>query len=457
MPGLKLALKSSPAGRLSGETAVPGDKSISHRALILGALAVGETRIAGLLESDDVLATAAALDALGAQVRRGEDGGWRVFGRGVGGLGEPSGVLDMGNSGTAARLLIGVCATHPFKATFSGDASLSKRPMERVMAPLRQMGVQFTARGDGCLPITVDGAQAPIPITYELPVASAQVKSAVLLAGLNTPGLTTVIEPQPTRDHSERILAHFGADVSVEDTPEGGKRITLTGQPELTGHEVAVPGDFSSAAFPMVAALLAPKSRVTLTGVGVNPLRTGLLETLLDMGASIGVENRRILGGEAVADLVVETSALKGIHVPGSRAPSMIDEYPVLAVAAACAQGETLLEGLGELRIKESDRLGAMAKGLAAAGVEVVETEDTLTIRGAGATGGGGGRPPGGARIEAHLDHRIAMAFLVLGLAADHPITIDEAATIDSSFPGFAALMNGLGADMSPNISPADG
>lgn len=449
------SLKSSPAGPLSGAVAVPGDKSISHRALILGAVAIGETRITGLLESDDVLATAAAVNALGAQARRGEDGDWRVFGRGVGGLGEPSGVLDMGNSGTAARLLIGVCATHPFKATFSGDASLSRRPMERVMAPLRQMGVQFTAREGGCLPITVDGARAPIPITYELPVASAQVKSAVLLAGLNTPGLTTVIEPQPTRDHSERMLAHFGADVSIEDTPDGGRRITLTGQPELTGHAVYVPGDFSSAAFPMVAALLAPESRITLTSVGVNPLRTGLLETLVEMGASIGVENRRDLGGEPVADLVVEASALKGIQVPGSRAPSMIDEYPVLAVAAACAQGETRLQGLGELRLKESDRLGAIAKGLAAAGVDVAETEDTLTIRGTGqGTGGGGTKPPGGVRIEAHLDHRIAMAFLVLGLAADHPIAIDDAATIDSSFPDFAAFMNGLGADISPDISP---
>ncbi len=450
MPGLK----SSPAGPLSGEAAVPGDKSISHRALILGAVAVGETRITGLLESDDVLATAAAVDALGAQARRGEDGDWRVFGRGVGGLGEPSGVLDMGNSGTAARLLIGVCATHPFKATFCGDASLSLRPMERVMAPLRRMGVQFTAREGGCLPITVDGARAPIPITYELPVASAQVKSAVLLAGLNTPGQTTVIEPQPTRDHSERMLAHFGADVSVEDTPDGGRRITLTGQPELSGHAVRVPGDFSSAAFPMVAALLAPESRITLTNVGVNPLRTGLLETLVEMGASIGVENRRDLGGEAVADLVVEASTLKGVHVPGSRAPSMIDEYPVLAVAAACAQGETRLEGLGELRLKESDRLGAIAGGLAAAGVDVVETEDSLIIRG---TRGGGTKPPGGVRIEAHLDHRIAMAFLVLGLAADHPITIDDAATIVTSFPGFAALMNGLGADISSDGSPGDG
>ena len=442
----KLSLQSSPAGPLSGTATVPGDKSISHRALILGALSVGETRITGLLESEDVLATAAALKALGAQIKREDDGDWHVFGRGVGGLSEPSGVSNMGNSGTAARLLMGVSATHPFKTTFSGDASLSKRPMERVMLPLRQMGAQFTARDGGCLPITVSGAASPIPITYESPVASAQVKTAVLLAGLNTPGLTTVIESQPTRDHSERMLSFFGAEVAVEDTPEGGRRITLTGQPELTGHAVTVPGDFSSAAFPMVAALLAPNSRMTLTGVGINPLRTGLLETLLEMGASIGVENRRNLSGEEVADLVVESSALKGITVPASRAPSMIDEYPALAVAAALADGETRLEGLAELRVKESDRLGAMAKGLAAAGVDVTETEDSLTIRGAGSTKTA--KPSGGVRIEANLDHRIAMAFLVLGLATERPITIDDTATIVTSFPGFAALMNGLGADM---------
>ena len=438
MPGLQ----SSPTGPLSGVAAVPGDKSISHRALILGALSVGETRITGLLESEDVLATATALNTFGAQAIREDDGKWRVFGRGVGGLSEPSGVLDMGNSGTAARLLMGVSATLPFNTTFSGDSSLSKRPMERAMIPLRQMGAQFTARDGGCLPITVSGAQAPIPITYELPMASAQVKTAVLLAGLNTPGLTTVIEPQPTRDHSERMLAHFGAEVVVEDTLGGGRRISLTGQPELTGHGVIVPGDFSSAAFPMVAALLAPKSRITLSGVGINPLRTGLLETLLEMGASIGVENRRSLSGEEAADLVVESSALKGITVSPSRAPSMIDEYPVLAVAAALAEGETRLEGLAELRVKESDRLGAMAKGLAAAGVDVTETEDSLTIR------GGGAKHPGGVQIEAHLDHRIAMAFLVLGLATERLISIDDAATINSSFPGFAALMNGLGADI---------
>jgi len=440
VPSEKTGLQSSPASALTGTVSVPGDKSISHRALILGALGVGETRISGLLESEDVLATAAAMNALGATASRNADGDWQVFGRGVGGLSEPSGVLDMGNSGTAVRLLMGVTATHPLKATFTGDASLSKRPMERVMTPLRQMGAQFTARDGGCLPVTVSGATAPIPISYELPVASAQVKTAVLLAGLNTPGQTTVIEPQPTRDHSERMLGFFGAKVTVEEMPGGGRRITLDGQPELSGHDVTVPGDFSSAAFPMVAALLTPGSKITLTGVGMNPLRTGLLDTLLEMGAAIAVENPRNVSGEPVADLVVEHSALTGITVPASRAPSMIDEYPVLAVAAAFAEGETRMQGLGELRVKESDRLAAIATGLTASGIALTETEDSLTIQ--------GGRPPGGAMVEAQLDHRIAMAFLVLGTATAGPVSIDDAATMESSFPDFAALMNGLGANI---------
>lgn len=439
------ALISSLTGPLSGVIAVPGDKSISHRALILGALSVGESRILGLLESEDVLATAAALRQLGAEIERGDDGVWQIFGRGVGGLAEPASVLDMGNSGTAARLLMGVAATHPFKTTFSGDASLSSRPMERVMTPLRLMGAQFTARDGGCLPITVTGSAAPIPVTYELPVASAQVKSAVLLAGLNTPGMVTVVEPEPTRDHSERMLAHFGAEVTVEAMPEGGRKITLAGQPELNGHGISVPGDFSSAAFPLVAALLSPSSRVELTGVGLNPLRTGLLETLLEMGAAITISNKRPEGGEPVGDITVESSVLQGITVPALRAPSMIDEYPVLAAAAACAQGETRLEGVSELRVKESDRLAAIAKGLASAGVEVSETDDSLTIQGTGSV-------PGGARIETALDHRIAMAFLVLGMAAEKPIEIDDGATIDTSFPGFAGLMNGLGANIKPGI-----
>lgn len=436
------ALISRPAGPLTGAAAVPGDKSISHRALILGALAVGETRIAGLLASDDVLATAAAVKALGAQAEQGENGDWRVYGRGVGGLAEPQGVLDMGNSGTAARLLMGVVATHPFTTTFAGDKSLSERPMERVMTPLSQMGAQFTTRSGGCLPITVTGAPSPVPIAYELPVASAQIKSAVLLAGLNTPGRTTVIEPQPTRDHTERMLGHFGAEVVIVEKPgaPGAKEITLTGQPELTGAEVTVPGDISSAAFPLVAALLVPDSKVTLTGIGVNPLRSGLIETLREMGAAISIDNQRNEGGEPVADLTVVTSGLKGVTVSGARAPTMIDEYPILAVAAAYAQGVTRLEGLAELRVKESDRLDAIVRGLTAAGVEVEASDEALTVK------GGGGPPPGGARIEARLDHRIAMAFLVLGMVAETPVEIDDATTIDTSFPGFADLMNGLGA-----------
>jgi len=410
--------------------------------LILGALAVGETRIAGLLASADVFATVAAVKALGAQAEQGENGDWRVYGRGVGGLAEPQGVLDMGNSGTAARLLIGVVATHPFTATFAGDKSLSVRPMERVMTPLRQMGAQFTTRSGGCLPITITGAPSPVPIVYELPVASAQIKSAVLLAGLNTPGRTTVIEPQPTRDHTERMLGHFDAEVVIMEKPgtPGAKEITLTGQPELTGAEVRVPGDISSAAFPLVAALLVPDSKVTLTGVGVNPLRSGLIETLREMGAAISIDNPRNEGGEPVADLTVVTSGLKGVTVSSARAPRMIDEYPILAVAAAYAQGVTRLEGLAELRVKESDRLDAIVRGLTAAGIEVEASDDALTVK------GGGGPPPGGARIEARLDHRIAMAFLVLGMAAEAPVEIDNATTIDTSFPGFADLMNGLGA-----------
>jgi len=435
------ALRAQRSGSLAGGISVPGDKSISHRALMLGAEAVGETNITGLLEGEDVLATATAMRALGANVERLDDGRWQVHGLGVGGLAEPSAVLDMGNSGTAARLLIGLLATHPFSATLSGDASLSARPMERVMAPLRQMGAQFTARDGGRLPLTVTGATDPLPLEYELPVASAQVKSAVLLAGLNAPGETSVIEPLPTRDHTEHMLRHFGAEVDVEDT-DRGRRITLTGQPELTGCDVNVPGDISSAAFPMVAALITPGSEIALTGVGVNPLRTGLLDTLLEMGGQIEMTNRRDGGGEPMADLKVSSSELQGVVVPASRAPSMIDEYPILAVAAACAAGVSHFHGLKELRVKESDRLGAIARGLAASGVEVEETEDSLTVHGLG------GPAPGGCDIATQFDHRIAMAFLVLGLASEQPVNIDDGAAIDTSFPGFVELMNSLGGDI---------
>ena len=435
-------LMSIRSGVLEGDVRVPGDKSISHRALILGAVAVGETAIDGLLESDDVMCTAAALGALGARIERGDDGVYRVQGVGVGGLAAPGTVLDMGNSGTGARLLIGLVASHPFTCHFTGDASLRSRPMARVATPLRRMGARFVASPEMRLPLAVIGTEMPVPITYRLPVASAQVKSAILLAGLNTPGVTTVIEPAPTRDHSEIMLGHFGAEVGVTETGEGGRVITLAGQPEISGREISVPGDPSSAAFPAVAALLVPGSDVVLRGIGINPLRAGIFEALREMGADIEYRNRRLIGGEPVADIAVSAGALRGVDVPPDRAPAMIDEYPVLAIAAACAEGTTRLNGLGELRVKESDRLSAIAEGLAASGVEVEEGEDSLIIQGAG------GPPPGGGRIESQLDHRIAMAFLILGMVADKPVHIDDASVIDSSFPGFAELMNGLGAEI---------
>lgn len=433
---------SRPAGALAGAARVPGDKSVSHRALMFGALAAGETRVSGLLEGDDVLATAAAMRALGAAVERGDDGLWRVQGCGLGALAEPDGVLDMGNSGTAARLLMGILASHPITTTMTGDASLRARPMERVMAPLRRFGTAFHGAAGGRLPITVTGAADPMPITYELPVASAQVKSAVLLAGLNTPGETTVIEPVPTRDHTERLLAHFGAEVRVAVTDGGGRRVTLTGEPELIARDVSVPADISSAAFPLVAAALVDGSRLRLAGVGLNPLRAGLVETLREMGAQIEIDNVVDDQGEPIADLIVAAGPLRGIEVPAERAPSMIDEYPILAVAAALASGTTVMRGLAELRVKESDRLAAMAAGLAAAGVELEEGPDSLVIH-------GGGRPPqGGVTIPSGLDHRIAMAFLVLGMVSEQPITVTGAATINTSFPGFIDMMNGLGANL---------
>ncbi len=435
-----MALISRRAERLTGGGSVPGDKSISHRALIIGSVAVGETRITGLLEADDVLCTACAVCALGAGAERGADGVWHVFGRGVGGLAEPASVLDMGNSGTGARLLMGLLATHPFTSFFTGDASLSARPMDRVMAPLRRMGAAINARSGDRLPLMIRGAVSPLPIAYELPVASAQVKSAVLLAGLNTPGTTSVVEPQPTRDHSELMLRHFGAEVAVERLDGGGRAITLTGQPEIPGRDVVVPGDLSSAAFPLVAALLVPGSEVTLRRVGVNALRSGLLETLAEMGAEIAIADRRAEGGEPVADLTVKAGPLRGVEVPPERAPSMIDEYPVLAAAAACAEGVTRMTGLGELRVKESDRLGAMARGLEACGVDVEESPDALTVHGTGRA------PKGGARIAVERDHRIAMAFLVLGMVTPEPVGIDDAGPIETSFPGFVRFMNGLGA-----------
>ncbi len=436
------------ARSLSGAARVPGDKSISHRALMFGALAVGESLVEGLLEGEDVLCTAQAMRALGASVERLEDGRWRLFGRGVGGLSEPDDILDMGNSGTGARLVMGLVASHPFTSFFSGDASLRSRPMRRVTDPLSLIGARFVTREGGRLPLAVIGAADPVPVRYELPVASAQVKSAILLAGLNTPGETTVIEREATRDHTERMLTNLGAQVTVTPLGGGGREITLIGQPELTGRRMVVPGDPSSAAFPAVAALLVPGSEVRLTGVGVNPLRTGLYRTLIEMGADITEENHRDQAGEPVADLVIRHSPLTGIDVPAARAPSMIDEYPILAVAAACAHGTTRMDGLAELRVKESDRLAAMARGLAACGVSVEEEPDALVVHGRGRG------PKGGTMIAAALDHRIAMAFLVLGMASEEAISIDDGATINTSFPGFSALMNGLGANIGNKDTP---
>lgn len=438
---------SRPVEALSGQTAVPGDKSISHRALMFGGIAVGETVIEGLLEGEDVLCTAAAMEQMGAEVIRPDQPGgvWRVYGRGVGGLSEAANVLDMGNSGTAARLLMGLVAAHPFTTFFSGDASLNSRPMARVTGPLSQMGAGFQTRSEGRMPLAVIGTDQLVPMEYILPVASAQVKSAVLLAGLNTMGRTTVIEPQPTRDHTERMLTHFGAVIETEETADGGRRITLTGQPELTGQSIRVPGDVSSAAFPLVAGLIVPGSELTVTDVGLNPLRAGLIETLREMGASLVLENERIEAGEPIADIRVTAGPMKGVEVPAERAPSMIDEYPVLAMAAACAEGPTRMVGLGELRVKESDRLDAVARGLEACGVSIEEGEDWLIVHGLGGTGK---KPMGGATVPVHLDHRIAMSFLVLGMASEAPVRVDDAAPIATSFPGFMDLMNGLGASV---------
>ncbi len=429
------------APALSGRAAVPGDKSISHRSLMLSALAVGESRVEGLLEGEDVLATAAAMRAMGAQIERDADGIWHIHGVGVGGLLQPECALDMGNSGTSTRLLMGLVASHAISATFIGDASLSKRPMARVTDPLSQMGASFTSSSGDRLPLTMRGACPAVPLDYRLPVASAQVKSAVLLAGLNTPGITRVVEPIPTRDHSERMLKGFGADLSVETDSDGTRIIRLVGEAELRPQQIIVPGDPSSAAFPMVAALLVPGSQVTIANVGLNSTRAGLIDLLREMGGSIEVSNAREVGGEPVGDLIVTASALRGVEPDSARAPSMIDEYPVAFVAAALAQGRSIFRGLEELRVKESDRIATMAAGLRAIGVSVEELEDGLIIEGSG------GEPlPGGGPIATKLDHRIAMSFAVAGLVSRDGVTIDDMRPVATSFPGFTALLRDLGA-----------
>ncbi len=428
-----------PARGLSGQIIVPGDKSISHRALMFGALAIGQTRISGLLEGEDVLRTAEAMRALGAEITR--DGtNWLVSGRGLGGLVEPAGVLDMGNSGTAARLLAGILSTHPLYTVMTGDASLRKRPMGRVIDPLIATGAQFFAREGNRLPLTILGARDPMPLSYRLPVASAQVKSAVLLAGLNAPGYTVVEEPEPTRDHSENMLRHFGAEITVTDAGHG-RHIRLKGQPELRAANIAVPGDPSSAAFPIAAALLVPGSVVTVANVGLNPLRTGLFLTLREMGAKLNVGNQRIEGGEPVGDFTASFSELRAVDVPPERAPSMIDEYPILTVLCAAARGSSRLRGLSELRVKESDRLTATAAMLRVNGVEVEIEGDDLIVHGTGII-------PGGGLVETHMDHRLAMSALVMGQTSSQPVHIDDASFIDTSFPGFLKLMRGLGAEM---------
>ncbi|NEH60239.1 3-phosphoshikimate 1-carboxyvinyltransferase [Rhizobium leguminosarum] len=428
---------------LTGSVRIPGDKSISHRSFMFGGLASGETRITGLLEGEDVINTGRAMQAMGARIRK-EGAQWVIEGTGNGALLAPDAPLDFGNAGTGVRLTMGLVGTYDFHSTFIGDASLSKRPMGRVLNPLREMGVQISASEGDRLPVTLKGPGTPSPIRYRVPMASAQVKSAVLLAGLNTPGVTTVIEPVMTRDHTEKMLQGFGAALSVETDNEGVRTIRLEGRGRLTGQVIDVPGDPSSTAFPLVAALLVPGSDITIVNVLMNPTRTGLILTLQEMGANIEVLNARLAGGEDVADLRVRHSELRGVTVPEDRAPSMIDEYPILAVAACFAEGTTVMKGLEELRVKESDRLSAVADGLKLNGVDCDEGEDFLTVRGR-PDGRGLGNAAGG-RVSTHLDHRIAMSFLVMGLASEHPVTIDDAAMIATSFPEFMQLMTGLGA-----------
>jgi 3-phosphoshikimate 1-carboxyvinyltransferase len=434
-------LESRACGPLAGKVRVPGDKSISHRALILGALAVGETRISGLLEGEDVLNTAKSMRALGATVERTAPFAWTVSGVGVGGFAQPSGPLDFGNSGTGCRLVMGAVAGCPIKAVFDGDASLRSRPMRRILDPLELMGARTSdIQQGGRLPLTLHGARYPVPLTYKTPVASAQIKSAVLLAGLSAPGLTTVIEQEASRDHTELMLKHFGAEISSEREGSHGRRITLNGEPELHGAEVVVPADPSSAAFPIVAALIVEGSDVVFSDVMTNPLRTGLFATLREMGASIEESQARGDAGEPMAQLRVRASKLRGVEVPPERAPSMIDEYLVLAVAAAFAEGTTIMRGLQELRVKESDRLEATADMLRVNGIKVEVSGDDLIVEGRG-------HVPGGGLVATHMDHRIAMSALVMGCASDQPVKVDDTAFIATSFPDFIPMMRSLGAD----------
>ncbi len=441
------SLISKKSNALSGKPTIPGDKSISHRALMFGGMAIGKTTIYGLLEGEDVHATANAMRAMGSDIIRHDDGTWECHGVGIGGLKSPTSVLDMGNSGTSTRLLMGLVGGHNITAQFTGDDSLTKRPMNRVIKPLEQMGAKVTAREGGLLPLTLCGPKDALPITYELPVASAQVKSCVLLAGLSAMGQTTVIEKTPTRDHTENMLRHFGINVDVVDLSEGGQAISVQGQKDLTGTDVHVPSDPSSAAFITVAALLNKGSDIQVKNILMNDRRNGIFTTLIEMGADISILNQRIDAGEDVADLHIKGGkTLQGIDVPASRVPSMIDEFPILAVAASCAQGTTTMTGLEELRVKESDRLLMMYQGLKSCGVDLEMGDDWLTIKGTG-------NPPlglkNGEKITTALDHRIAMSFLILGTASENPIIIDDGAPIKTSFPNFIELMNDLGADIS--------
>jgi len=445
-------LTSSAISGLSGEMMIPGDKSISHRSLILGGMATGRTRVSGLLMGADVLSTLEAVRALGVNITRDTEDNIIIDGVGTGGFISPQAALDLGNAGTGVRLLMGAVAGQPVTATFTGDASLSKRPMKRITDPFCEMGAQIAydpaGAEKGFLPVTITGAQPPLPIRYEMAVASAQIKSAILFAALNARGQTVITEPHLSRDHSEAMLSHFGVALEREVLADGRHRITLEGEAELQAKDIIVPRDPSSAAFAMVAALITKNSHITLPGISLNPQRTGLIITLQEMGGNIEIVNERIEGGEAVGDIIVQSSQLKGIAVPAARSASMIDEYPVLSVAAACADGETYMPGVAELRVKETDRISVMAEGLKACGVEVSETPDSMRVIGAGTISGG-------ARLASQHDHRIAMSFLVLGMVAQNPITMLDVATISTSFPDFANIMNKAGAQLEEGITQA--